>query len=162
VKELLDDYEVPIYFKASPDRFFFDSKTISSKEDYFEYVGDERPPYRWIVIGPEVILSLFLKINMFCNREVDHHFTWILIALLHGMQFYLEGRDGHCIHTHPYLLESILTTMKMATLTVTAPFLFSGIWKLIHSFLLTRSLLNASWNQVFFLKNGSHCKLRHL
>jgi len=36
VSDLLNDYTVPMYFK----------------EDFFELLGDERPPYRWIVFGP--------------------------------------------------------------------------------------------------------------
>jgi len=36
-KKLLEDYEIPIYFK----------------EDYFESLAEERPPYRWFVIGPQ-------------------------------------------------------------------------------------------------------------
>lgn len=34
--DLLNDYEIPIYFK----------------EDFFQYLEEERPPYRWMVVGP--------------------------------------------------------------------------------------------------------------
>jgi len=35
-KVLLSEYEVPIYFK----------------DDYFDALEEERPPYRWICVGP--------------------------------------------------------------------------------------------------------------
>lgn len=45
--EMADDFEVPEYFR----------------EDYFAILGDERPDYRWLIIGPARSGSTFHKVH---------------------------------------------------------------------------------------------------
>jgi histone arginine demethylase JMJD6 len=90
-KNLLDDFNVPIYFR----------------DDLFGLVGEKRrPPYRWILIGPErsgSSLHIDPLATSAWNSLISGAKRWVLFkpgaprAIVKGDSFKQKGEDGEAI-----------------------------------------------------------------
>jgi histone arginine demethylase JMJD6 len=110
LNRLMDDYEVPNYFK----------------EDLFKYVGEEkRPPYRWFLIGPERSGTSIhidpLGTNAW-NTSIQGHKLWMLLPpevpryIAKGKEVVSKGEDDEAIMYMLYIIPRIVAKYNVKPL----------------------------------------------